>query len=307
MAARSAGAGGGEEGCGGVTVDEFEDPADRDVLDEEAEFGEGECEQVMELVDEPGALPDDGLETAGDLAEETQFVGHRRRVSGPFADGISCGGAGLDGIGLLGAEECDAIVLVALRIAAGDGEGGVGQRRAESVSDRRSERMQEVQQVVGILPGGVEADDEVDGAEALGDEIESLAELVIAAAGLGEEQFGGGGLQIGSQEGGVVAVARGVDADADARRCTIGVVWRGEAGSWCGSIMSPEKGWLTGDVSRESPPRKLDHEEACDERSEPQDVTSSWYNAEGSNCSKRSSLSRPKDLLATPLSRILPT
>jgi hypothetical protein len=48
-------------------------------------------------------------------------------------------------------------------------------------------------------------------------------------------------------------------------------------------------------------------EAACDQRSQPQDVTSSGADAEGSICSQRSSLTRPKDLLATPLNGILPT
>src|SRR5450755_1163000 len=64
-------------------------------------------------------------------------------------------------------------------------------------------------------------------------------------------------------------------------------VGAGEAGACCGSMSSPEKAWKDRGRSRDAPPRKLDREEACDERSAPQDVTSSWYNAEGSNCSKR--------------------
>ena len=53
----------------GIAVDQFEDPAGGEVLGEQGEFGEGKGEQVVELVDEPGALADDGLEVAGDLAE----------------------------------------------------------------------------------------------------------------------------------------------------------------------------------------------------------------------------------------------
>ena len=41
----------------------------------------------------------------------------------------------------------------------------------------------------------------------LGDVFEALAELGVAAAGLGEGQFGGGGLEVVAQEGGVVAIA----------------------------------------------------------------------------------------------------
>src|ERR1035438_4116168 len=83
-------------------------------------------------------------------------------------------------------------------------------------------------------------------------------------------------------------------------------VGAGEAGACCGSMSSPEKVCKARGRSHEAPPRKLDREEACDERSEPQDVTSSWYNAEGSNCSKRSNLSRPEARPAAPQQRILP-
>jgi len=221
--------GGGEERGGGVTVDEFEDPAAGDVLDEEGEFGECESQQMVELVDDAGALADGGLESSGDLSEQSHLVGHGRRVGGPFAEGVACGGAGLDGIGLLGAEQGGAVVFVALRIAAGDGEAGepegVGPR-----SGRGAERMQEVEEVVGVLAGGVEADDEVDGAEALGDAFEPSAEFAVAVAGLGEEEFGGGRLQIGAEEGGVVAVACGVDADADARGRLVGAGRRWRSG-----------------------------------------------------------------------------
>ena len=58
---------------GGVAVDEFEDPAGGEVLDEQGEFGEGQGEEVVELVDQAGALADDGLEAAGDLAEGAEF------------------------------------------------------------------------------------------------------------------------------------------------------------------------------------------------------------------------------------------
>ena len=50
-------------------MDEFEDPAGGDVLGEQGQFGKGQGEQMMELVDQAGALADDGLESSGDLAE----------------------------------------------------------------------------------------------------------------------------------------------------------------------------------------------------------------------------------------------
>ncbi len=73
MAARSVGVACGEEWGGGVAVDEFEDPAGGEVLDEQGQFGEGQGEQVVELVDEAGALADGGLESAGDLAEGAEL------------------------------------------------------------------------------------------------------------------------------------------------------------------------------------------------------------------------------------------
>jgi hypothetical protein len=74
-----------------------------------------------------------------------------------------------------------------------------------------------VEEVVGVLAGGIEADDEVNGAVALREAFEALAELGITGGGLDEGQFVSRGLQIVAQEGSVVSVACGVDADADAR------------------------------------------------------------------------------------------
>ncbi len=67
--------------------------------------------------------------------------------------------------------------------------------------------MEEVKQVIGVLAGGVEADDEGDGGVAAGDQLQAPAELGVAVGGLGEGQFGGGGLEVVGEEGGVVSVA----------------------------------------------------------------------------------------------------
>src|SRR5262249_57483063 len=76
----------------------------------------------------------------------------------------------------------------------------------------------------------------------------------------------------------------------------------GGADGGCGSMEGLGGGvaarWVRAVAARSS--GAVRHEEACDQRSVPQDVTSSWPDAEGSICSKRSRLSRPKDLLATP-------
>jgi hypothetical protein len=78
--------------------------------------------------------------------------------------------------------------------------------------------VQEIQEVVGILSGGIDADDEVDSPLTLGDLFEALAELSVAGGRLGEAQFRCRRLQILTQEGGVVPIARGVDTDADTGR-----------------------------------------------------------------------------------------
>src|SRR5262249_35188894 len=117
-------------------------------------------------------------------------------------------------------------VLVALRIAAGDGEGEPG-GRGERVGGRGRQPVEGVEEVLGVLAGGVQADDEVGGRGALGDALQGLAQEGVAGGGLGELQLGGGGLEVVPEEGGVVAVAGGVDADADpARR-----LWGG-SGLW---------------------------------------------------------------------------
>ena len=74
----------------------------------------------------------------------------------------------------------------------------------------------EVEQVVGILSGGVEVNVKADGAVVfVGDLLQALAQQGIAVRRLDEGKLGGSGLQVFAQKGSVVAVACGVDADAD--------------------------------------------------------------------------------------------
>ena len=80
-----------------------------------------------------------------------------------------------------------------------------------------------MQQVVGILPGDVETHQEVDTAKLADDLLATRAQLRITGGGFDELQVAGSRLQIVAQEGGVVAVARGVDADADADHVGIGL------------------------------------------------------------------------------------
>jgi hypothetical protein len=168
----------------------------------------------------------DGLQAASDLAEQAQLAGAGGVRARLLGQGEARGRARLDGIGLLAAKESGPVVLVALRIAARQSE-GEGRWRCRRVGGWLAEAVQEVQQIVGVRPGGVETDDEVAGAVVPDDAFEALAEQRLADGRLREREFGGGGLEVVAGEGGVVAVARGVDADAVAsRRWRSGsVVW----------------------------------------------------------------------------------
>jgi hypothetical protein len=76
----------------------------------------------------------------------------------------------------------------------------------------------------------------------LGEAFQPLPQQRVAGGGLGERQFVSSGLEVLAQEGGVMAVARGVDADADADadRCRWAAVAL-RAVAWCGSITPPER------------------------------------------------------------------
>src|SRR5207253_3230171 len=126
--------------------------------------------------------------------------------------------------------------------------------------------------------GGVETDDEVARAVALDDAFEALAEQGVAGGRFREGQLVGGGLEVVAQEGGVVAVAGGVDADATAAR-------RLRSGSrvWYHGTLGRKKWRQQGAVAARVLRRPSDREEACDKRSAPQDVTSSWARRGGVN------------------------
>src|SRR5262249_46511136 len=115
----------------------------------------------------------------------------------------------------LGAEQRGTVVLVALRITTGDGDIATGQRRSRRPR-AVSELVEEVQQVVGVLAGDIKADDEGSVGVALRQQLQTLAELRVASGPFGEGQLGSGGLKVVAQEGGVVTITRGVDANADA-------------------------------------------------------------------------------------------
>jgi hypothetical protein len=84
---------------------------------------------------------------------------------------------------------------------------------------------EKVPEIIGVQASGIEADDEADMGMTLVDVNESLAQLLVALRRLGAGKFGSGGLQVVVEKGGVVAVARGVAADAEASGGT-GCAWR---------------------------------------------------------------------------------
>jgi hypothetical protein len=132
-----------------------------------------------------------------------------------LADGKVSGRTGFNRIGLLAAEEGSAVVLVALRVTTGDAEVGTGDG-AGLLLGGLAELVEEVQEVIGILAGSIDANDKGDSMVALHEILQAPPELAVARGRFGEWEFRGRRLKVFAEEGGVVAVARGVDADADA-------------------------------------------------------------------------------------------
>jgi hypothetical protein len=124
-----------------------------------------------------------------------------------FGQGEAGAGTGLDGVGFLVTVDGDAIVLVALGVAAGEAELGLVQ----------AQPLEESEEVVGVGAGGIEADLEVNLAVPAGEIGETLTQARVALGRFGDFQVGGGRLEVGVEEGDVVAVTRGVDADANGR------------------------------------------------------------------------------------------
>jgi hypothetical protein len=180
---------------------------------------------VVELIDQPGPLTRHRLEPAGDLAQGEQFGRNVGTWLRSLGQGIAGAGSGLDRVGLLVAVDGDAIVLVALGVAAGDGEGGVVDVEASEPGE----------EVVGVQAGGIETDVEANAAVVgeLGDEVEeALAEAGVPDGGLGHLQVGRGGLQVGGEESDVVAVPGRVDADADVDDGRVGGPLVSGPGAW---------------------------------------------------------------------------
>ena len=162
---------------------------------------------------------------------------------------VCCGSAGFDRIGLFAAEQGGAIVLVALRIAAGEGEAAGGESRRLGCR-WCGESVEEVQQVGGARSGGSNAEEEVNGVVSLGELLQLLLELGLAVGVFDEGEFGGGELEVVAEEDGLVAVACGVDADAEAHggSGSLRVGWLG----WSHGVSG--KSWCAWGRSRAAPP-----------------------------------------------------
>jgi hypothetical protein len=149
----------------------------------------------VQLIDDPGVLPSLRFESAGDLAEQTLLGRERGRGLGVLRESETGTGLGLDGIGFLDSVNGRAIVLVALGIAAGDGEAGVDE--CCFVGLRCAQGAEEGEQVVGVTAGQIEPDMKMDAtAVGSGDGLEPFAKLLIACGRLDQLEVGGGGLQV---------------------------------------------------------------------------------------------------------------
>lgn len=116
------------------------------------------------------------------------------------------------------------VILVAFRLADGQGQ---GQRQAS----------QEVFEVGGVLAGGVDADVEVGLGVLPVQRLQAFLQGLVTSPALEDGHGLGGRLAIGAQEGDAMAVARGVDADADAVQGNDG----GHEGSPCNEGGTPAR------------------------------------------------------------------
>jgi hypothetical protein len=160
----------------------------------------------VQLIDDPGTLPGLRFEPAGDLAEQTLLGRDGRRGLGVFRESETGAGLGLDRIGLLRSENGGPIVLVALRIAAGDGEPGVGEGLGVVLPGAQG--VEEGEQVIGIAAGQIEPAMKMDSTAVRSrDGLEPFAQLLIARGRLDKLEVGRSGLQIGPQEAGMMSKA----------------------------------------------------------------------------------------------------
>lgn len=176
--------------------------------------------------------------------------------------------------------------MIACRLAGGDGFG-------------KGKLTQESFEVGGVLPRRVEANVEVDARMALRQLLEQLADALIAGARFGE--FGGrtSRLEIASEKGDVMAVASGVEPDADGNR-----VGRGGRGVKHHGQLQEEQRWRIGNQGTARVLRhSFDVGNPCDERSSRKMQRILSQRSEGTIYRKRSSLREVK--ISSRLPRLL--
>ncbi len=169
----------------------------------ECQLGKNARQEIMQLVGQPRGLARLAFEAAGDL---TQGLHGRRQFGssrGMFVEREAGHGEAVNRIGLALGVDGLAVLAIAGRFADRDGRG---------IRQPAQERFE----VGGVLAGGVDADVEVGLGVPLGHLLKSLLQLLVALGGLGKIKGLAGRLQVGVQEGDVVGVACGVEADADA-------------------------------------------------------------------------------------------
>ena len=122
---------------------------------------------------------------------------------GLFDDGEAGHGLALGVVGGAFGEVGLLIVLVAFGLADGNGHG-------------QAEAAEELFEIGGVLAGGIDADVEMGLGMLFMQLVEAILQGLVAGAVFHHGEGLGGGLAIGPEEGDAMAVASGVDADADA-------------------------------------------------------------------------------------------
>ena len=188
---------------GGIFVEQLQHPGGREVVGQVGQFGKDAGQEIVQAIDGLRGLFDLGLQASGDFAEQDHCGRDGRGGAGQFDDGEACHGLAFGVVGGAFGEVGLLVVLVAFGLADGQGDG-------------QGEAAEEVFEIGGILPGGVDADVEVGLGMLLVQLLQAFLQGLIAGAVFHDGERLGGGLAIGSQEGDAMAVACGVDADADA-------------------------------------------------------------------------------------------
>jgi hypothetical protein len=139
---------GGQAWDGRIAVEQLQQPAGREVIDQGGEFGEDAGHQVVQAGDVARGLLDLGLQAGGHLAEQPQLRRDGRSGVGLLDDGEARHGLALGVVGGAFGEVGLLIVFVAFGLADGN-------------SDGQGQAAEEVFDVDGVLAGSVDADDEV--------------------------------------------------------------------------------------------------------------------------------------------------